>query len=132
MLLGLSVLGLDRLAACTVSADGLASAGQAVDRMVESTEEVIREDLAAYLAQPAARAADEAMRPVGEADLALSGDHRGTHWRVLAFRTRDTACTLLVTGARDVGQSGCVGAQRPSSRAVRAAALRRPVCRNRG
>ena len=88
------------------SADGLDAARQAADRLIEPTAEVIREDMAAYLAQERESGRD-AQRPIGPADLVLTGDTGQAKWRLLAFRTRDTLCTLLVTGHRELQGSGC-------------------------
>lgn len=105
VLVGLVALGLRSIQVPAFSADDLESASAAVDRMVEPSEEVIREDIAAYVAQ----GNGDAQRPVGGVDLVLTGGVRERQWRLLAFRTRDLVCSLLVVGERETVQHGCVG-----------------------
>lgn len=104
LLVGVLAAALRTIQLPPISDDGLESARGAVDAMVEPTEEVIREDMAAYVAL----GRGDGQRPVGGAELVLTSGPGGRDWRLLAFRTRDTICSLLVTGARDHVQHGCV------------------------
>lgn len=84
-----------------IADDGLESARSAIDRMVEPSQEVIREDIAAYLGRGG-------QPPVGDVDIVLTGQAAGQGWRLLAFRTRDTVCSVLVNGTREHVEHGCV------------------------
>ena len=108
LVVGLVILGLRAIPVPAIPDDRMESARGAIDRMVEPDEEVIREDIGAYVAQQASMGDDDVQRPVGGAELVLSGSTRGHAWRLLAFRTPDTVCSLLVVGARDQVQHGCV------------------------